>query len=240
VRKIAPIDPLDDISAPPPSRFAKPCGIENCPDVARPGGWRCRAHHRLDVRQWRSQNTTTIKARRRNTAAARDEDKRVADSARAKVAMALKRGKITKGLCVEPRCASAEVTAYIADPTKWREIVWVCRDHRAAVVEGIAERERARVKQDAWKTKREWALFVFETLPPGLQAEIRTLARRNPIFRDRVLEVDSPLYLSKLVSEVEKRISPTAAASGALTTSAENDPHRSAAASEGSAARETR
>ena len=70
-------------------------------EVARPGGWRCRAHHLLDVRRWRSKNHTAINARRRDVAAERDEHKRVADSTRAKVAMALKRGTIRRGHCAE-------------------------------------------------------------------------------------------------------------------------------------------
>lgn len=236
VRKINPLDPLDDPPAPLPLRPTRPCDVENCSEVARTGGRRCRAHHRLDVRKWRSQNTTTIKARQRDVAADRDGDKRAADSARAKVAMALKRGKITKGFCLEPRCARTEVTAYIADPAKWREIVWVCRDHRDELIRGIVERERARTKRDAWKTKREWAVSVFGTFPPEEQAAIRTLAARNPVFRDRELAVDSPLYLSKLVSEVEKRVVYTSATDLAVTTSEENDPRHSAATSEGSAA----
>jgi len=209
VRNIAPIDPLDDIPMPAPLRPTKRCDVEKCRNIARPGGWRCRAHHLLDVRRWRSKNHTTIKARRRNVAAARDGDKRAADSARAKVAMAIKRGKIERGYCTE--CGSLKATAYIADPANWHEIAWVCRDHRDECIRGILEREQAREKQDAWKIKREWAFSVFEAMPPKMQAEIRTLARRNPIFRDRDLASDSPLYLSKLVSEIEKRSLPTSA-----------------------------
>jgi hypothetical protein len=125
VRKIAPIDLLDDLPELPASRSIKLCDVENCREAARPGGWRCCAHHRLEVRRWRSRNHTTINARRRNVAADRDGDKRAADSARAKVAMALKRGTIARGHCTV--CGSLKTTAYIADPAKWREIVWVCR-----------------------------------------------------------------------------------------------------------------
>jgi hypothetical protein len=191
--------------------------------------WRCRAHHLLDVRRWRSQNHTTIKARRRDVAANRDGEKRAADSARAKLAMAIKRGTIRRSHCAE--CGSLKTTAYIADPAKWREIVWICRDHRDEHIRGVLEREQARERQDAWKIKREWAFSVLEAMPPEMQAEILTLARRNPIFRDRDLEIDSPLYLSKVVSEVEKRIAHTPASDPAVTTSAGNDRHRNAAAS---------
>jgi len=121
--------------------------------------------------------------------------------------MALKRGTIAREHCTE--CGCLKTTAYIADPAKWRKIVWVCRDHRAAVVEGILERERAREKQDAWKIKREWALSLFDAMSPEVQGEIRTLARRNPVFPDRDLAIDAPLYLSKLVSEVERRAART-------------------------------
>jgi hypothetical protein len=140
--------------------------------------------------------------------------------------MALKRGTIQRSHCAE--CGSLKTTAYIADPAKWREIAWVCRDHRDDLIAGILEREQAREKQDAWKIKREWAFSVFEAMPPEMQAEIRTLALRNPIFRDRDLASDSPLYLSKLVSEVEKRVF---ARTPALDTAGTwNDQRRNAAA----------
>jgi len=229
VRKIAPIDPLDELPEPSSLRSIKLCDIENCREAARPGGWRCRAHHRLEVRRWRSRNHTAIKARRRDVAADRDADKRAADSARAKVAMAIKRGTIRRGHCVE--CGSLKTTAYIADPAEWREIAWVCRDHRDGLIAGILERERARERQDAWKIKREWAFSVFEAMSSEVQAEIRTLARRNPVFRDRDLDVDSPMYLSKLVSEVEKRIVHTPAPDPAVAAGARNDQRRNAAAS---------
>jgi hypothetical protein len=209
VRKIAPIDPLDDIPMPAPLRPTKLCGVENCREAARPGGWRCRVHHLLDVRRWRSKHHTAIKARRRDNAADRDAQKRAADSARAKVAMALKRGKIERGHCAE--CGSLKTTAYIADPATWHEIAWVCRDHRDELIAGILEREQAREKQDAWKIKREWAFSVFAGMSAEVQAEIRTLARRNPVFSDRELEIDAPLYLSRLVSEIEKRSARTPA-----------------------------
>jgi hypothetical protein len=203
VRNIAPIDPLDDLPPPLPLRPSRFCDVENCREIARPGGRRCRAHHLLDVRRWRSKHRTTIKARQRDAAADRDEDKRAADSARAKVAMALKRGTIARGHCTA--CGSLKTTAYVADPAKWREIAWVCRAHRDELIRGALEREHARERQDAWKTKREWALSLFKSMPAEVQAEIRSLALRNPVFPDRDLELDSPMYLSKLVSEVEKR-----------------------------------
>jgi hypothetical protein len=209
VRNIATIDPLDDLPPPLPLRPRRFCDVEHCREIARPGGRRCRVHHRLDVRRWRSKNHTTIKARRRDVAAERDAEKRAADSARAKVAMALKRGTITRDHCIE--CGSLKTTAYIADPATWRAIVWICRDHRDDFIRGTLEREQAREKQDAWKIKRERALSVFDAMLPEVQAEIRTLARRNPVFPDRDLAIDAPLYLSKLVSEVEKRSLRTAA-----------------------------
>jgi len=191
VRNIAPIDPLDDLPPPLPLRQCRFCDVENCREVARAGGRRCRAHHLRDVRKWRSKHHTAIKARRRDAAADRDAEERAADSARAKVAMALKRGTIARGHCAE--CGSLKTTAYIADPAIWREIVWVCRDHRDEHIRGALEREQAREKQDAWKTKREWAFSVFGGMAAEVQAEIRSLALRNPVFPDMDLASDSPL-----------------------------------------------
>jgi hypothetical protein len=143
--------------------------------------------------------------------------------------MAIKRGTIARGHCAE--CGSLKTTAYVADPAKWREIAWVCRDHRDELIRGILEHEQAREKQDAWKNKREWAFSVFDNMADEVQAEIRMLAHRNPIFRDRDLAIDSPLYLSKLVSEVEKRVARTPAPDPVVTTSAGNDRRRNASAS---------
>lgn len=240
MRNIAPIDPLEEIELPPPLRSIRPCGIVTCRNPARSGGWRCQAHHRLDVRRWRSKNRFAINTRRRGIANERDAAKRATDSARAKLAMALKRGKIQRGVCVE--CCSPKVAAYIADPARWRDIVWVCHEHRHAVIEGLLKHEQARKKQAIRNAKREWALAVLASFPPDVQAEIQALALRPPpifrntIFHDRELEIGSPFYLSQLVAEVEKRVASTASPISDITTSAESDCHRTAAANEKCAA----
>ena len=69
-------------------------------------------------------------ARRHTRADDRDETARAKDSVRAKLLVAISRGKLTKAPCVV--CGGYdELTAYIADPARWHEVVWVCRDHRA-------------------------------------------------------------------------------------------------------------
>jgi len=76
------------------------------------------------VRRYRAEHRRALAVRRRDAAAGRGDDVRARDSARAKLAMALLRGTLARGRCVD--CGDGKVIGMIADPAHWRDAVWVC------------------------------------------------------------------------------------------------------------------
>lgn len=98
--RIAPLDELDDLGPPPPLPLIRYCGAKGCPRRARPGGRQGSGCHAAAVRNWREKNRRELAVRRRDAAAARGDDVRARDSARSKLAMALRRGTLQRGRCV--------------------------------------------------------------------------------------------------------------------------------------------
>ncbi len=199
VRKLAPLDDLDElIWAPPPLPLNRYCGADGCRRRVRPGGRHCPACHAAAARRSREKHVRELAVRRRDVAAQRDADARLRDSARAKVAMALKRGSLERGHC--GFCGSAGVIALIADPARWREIVWVCRQHRQAELDRRAEAQQSRAseaRQAAWFAERERVLAAIDLLPSEDQALLHALAARGPLGTQ--LAPEAPLYAMNLV-----------------------------------------
>jgi len=198
MRRFAPIDELDDLGPPPPLPLIRFCGAPGCRRRARPGGRHCPGCHTAAVRRWREEHRRELAVRRRDAAAVRGDDARARDSARAKLAMALRRGTLERGYC--RKCGATDVIGLIADPARWREAVWVCREHRAAELkrrrEDAAQRT-ANAKQAAWYDERTRALAAIELLPPAERARLHALAARGPAATQ--LSPGAPLYVMNLV-----------------------------------------
>lgn len=128
------------------------------------------------------------------------------DVARAKLAVYIARGKIKRLLCEHPQCHASETTAYIAYPANWRTPAWLCSEHRQGHIEAAESRERTRVQIDAYATRRAQALAAFAALPAATQDAIRAHAARGP--SGIVLSPEAPLYVQRLVAEVERVLSP--------------------------------
>ena len=128
----------------------------------------------------------------------RGDDARARDSARAKLAMALRRGTLERGRCRE--CGADDVIGVIEEPARWREVVWVCREHRQAELErrreDVAQRP-ADAKQAAWYDERTRVLAALELLPPAERARLHALAARGPAGTQ--LSPGAPLYVMNLV-----------------------------------------
>jgi len=198
VRKFAPIDELDDDTPPPIIPLNRYCGSASCRRRARPGGRHCPACHAAAVRRCRDKHKREFAVRRRDAAAQRNEEARARDSARAKLAMALRRGSLVRGRC--RFCGDTDVIALIADPSRWREIVWVCRRHRQEEIElrdQAAERHAAEARQAEWYTERARVLAAIDLLPPNERAQLHALAARGPAGLR--LAPDAPLYAMNLV-----------------------------------------
>ncbi len=133
-------------------------------------------------------------ARRRERAEERDEAARAADSARAKLAVAIARDTIDKGPCVV--CHVRNVTAYIADPSEWRDVLWVCRAHRA---DEVARRTTPPEIDPAiaWQAEREVALTAIASLPDVERDRLFAIAARGPVGIR--LSPNAPLFMIQLV-----------------------------------------
>jgi hypothetical protein len=200
VRKIAPLDALDDPEEwrPPLLPLVRYCGAPGCRRRARPGGRHCAGCHAAAVRRYRDEHRRELAVRRRDTAVARDDVARARDSARAKLAMALRRGTLARGRCVD--CGGVEVIGVIAEPARWREVVWVCREHRQAELErrrDATAQEMAEAKQAAWYDERARVLAAIELLPSTERARLHALAARGPASTQ--LSPGAPLYVMNLV-----------------------------------------
>jgi len=200
VRKVSPLDELDEPAEwrPPLLPLVRFCGVPGCRRRARPGGRHCPGCHTAAVRRWRAEHRRALTVRRRDAAAARDDDARARDSGRAKLAMALRRGMLERGRCRE--CGAREVVGLIADPTDWRAVVWVCREHRQAELErrrDAAAQHAADTKQAAWYAERARVLAAIELLPPAERAQLHALAARGPAGSQ--LSPGAPLYVMNLV-----------------------------------------
>jgi len=144
--RIGPLDELDDLPPPAPLPLIRFCGARGCKRRARPGGRHWSFCHAAAVWHWREDHRRELTVRRRDAAAVRGDDARARDSARAK--LALRRGALERGRCRE--CGVTDVIGLIADPARWREAVWVCREHRVAEL----ERRRENMERRAYQAKQ--------------------------------------------------------------------------------------
>jgi len=175
----------------------------------RAGGRHCSFCHAAAVRRWREDHRRELAVRRRDATAGRDDDAHARDSARAKLAMALRRGTLERGRCRE--CGDIDVIGLIEEPARWREVVWVCREHRETEYERRREAEAQRAyqaKQEVWYDERARVLAEVELLPPDERAQLHALAARGPA--GWTLSPEAPLYVMNLVRVYKAQVAPDA------------------------------
>jgi len=66
--------------------------------------------------------------------------------------MALRRGTLERGRCRE--CGETDVIGLIEEPARWREAVWVCREHRQAELERLRDTAAQRAADAKQATRR--------------------------------------------------------------------------------------
>ena len=195
--RYAPVDELDD-SSPPQLPLIRFCGAEGCRRRARAGGRHCTVCHAAAVRRWREVNHRELAVRRRDATALRDAESRARDSARAKLAMAIRRGKVTRDQC--RFCGSGDVIAIMADPNRPLEVQWVCRADRQAELErqrADKARQVAVAAQSDWERERTETLAAIALLPPAERGQLEAIAARGP--GGLRLTPEAPFYLIQLV-----------------------------------------
>jgi len=209
LRPLDELDELDDLEEIGLSRLLplrRICSTKACRGTARPGGRHCLACHARAVQRYRNRHAQQLATRRRDESALRDEATRAADSARAKLAMALRRGTMQRGVC--QICGTTDVLGIIEDPARWREVVWVCREHREAELERRREdaaQRTANAKQAAWYDERARVLAAIELLPLDQQAQLHALAALGP--GGIRLPPGAPLYVMNLVRVYKASVS---------------------------------
>lgn len=171
------------------------CSKMGCTRAPAPDGRYCKPCFAAANRASHARHRSERNGRRRERASERNLDARVADSARAKLAVAIARGSIDKGPCVVCH-RLGNVTAYIADPSEWRDVLWLCRAHRA---DEIARRTAPPEIDPAitWQAEREAALTEIPNLPDAERARLFAIASRGPAGIR--LAPEAPLFMIQLV-----------------------------------------
>ncbi|MGP0092615.1 MAG: hypothetical protein ACLPKB_22160 [Xanthobacteraceae bacterium] len=174
------------------------CSKPGCRRPPRADGRYCKPCFAAANRDSHDRHRKQRNARRRSRARYRDDDARAKDAARAKLYVAIARGKEQRKPCVV--CKRWEdLTAYIADPARWREAVWICREHRA---DEIARRTPAPDPLELWRRRREAALAAIAALPEAERDRLHRIAAQGPAGLR--LSPQAPLFLIQLVNAYEK------------------------------------
>jgi len=171
------------------------CGRSGCTEQRRNGGRYCGGCFAAANRRSHAAHHSERNARRRDRAAERSAGARARDSARAKLYVAIARGKIAKGVCVT--CGRGEVTAYIADPKRWREPVWMCRADRSEEMKPRGGAAKRALEEEAWAKRRDAALAAIAALPADVRARLYEIAAQGPAGVR--LAPDAPLFVQRLV-----------------------------------------
>ena len=113
------------------------------------------------------------------------------------------RGKITKGTCIV--CQRHDgLIAYIADPRRWSDVVWACREHRPELTTlPSTGTERSESAAEKWAHQRESALVAVAGLPKEEREYLCEIAARGPAGVH--LSPEAPLFAIQLVRAYQIR-----------------------------------
>jgi hypothetical protein len=180
------------------------CSSPACQRPARRDARTCALCNAAAFRRWYKRHRKDVLADRRATADARSEEQRARDTARAKLAMAIRRGTIVREPC--RLCNEPNVTAYIADPVEWRKVIWFCREHRAEEIARLTapSQEALLAAQTAC---REAALASIAALAKPERARLHAIAAHGPA--GLLLSPEAPLYTIRLIRAYEALAAPS-------------------------------
>ncbi len=189
------------------------CSRGKCRRRPRPDGRYCALCHAAANLRSHRKHRKERNARRRDRAQNRSNEARASDSARAKLYVAIARGKIEKGSCVV--CQRHDgVVAYIADPARWSDAVWTCREHRgeARTVSHQINADTPRIQRERGLDQREAALCAIAKLPEEERERLYDVAARGPVGTR--LSRESPLFVMRLVRAYQIRAKALAESNG--------------------------
>jgi hypothetical protein len=174
------------------------CTVTDCDRPARRRGTHCERCHK---RAWRDANRKRAKASEK--ARSFSTEALTLRKARAIIAMALQRGHLRRQPCAV--CAKPGLPHH-PDPTKAREIVWLCRtcrriERERAVQAAAAEATAARKAE--WEALRQEFTDAWPQLAPAEREAIWAIARREPLIAS--LPLEAPLAQQALIRAYETR-----------------------------------
>jgi hypothetical protein len=228
-RSFKALDELDELPIKPLQPLYHFCSRTGCRRRRRQSGRYCLLHHNEVTERWRDSNRRLINLRRRNAGSSGLEEQqkgaqfeRARATARAKLYVAIARGKVVKEPCQECGLsdvpfqratrttkgvgnatgrARAQVTAYMPDINSPLSVMWLCRECRRDGIDRIERLrtlEEGRVQEERRRRRAEEALTSF--LPEVRSAlEAETLDALPPLLR----RAGTPLYQQMLVRTVE-------------------------------------
>jgi hypothetical protein len=180
------------------------CSSPACRHPARRDARTCALCNAAAFRRWYKRHRKDVLADRRAAADARSEEQRARDTARAKLATAIRRGTIVRESC--RLCNEPDVTAYIADPAEWRKVIWLCREHRAEEIARLTAPSQEALL--AAKTAcREAALASIAALAKPERARLHAIAACGPA--GLLLTPEAPLYTIRLIRAYEALAAPS-------------------------------
>jgi hypothetical protein len=159
----------------PPAVLPRAC--TECDRPARRRGTHCERCHK---RTWRTANRTRAKAAEK--ARSFSPEATTLRTARATIAMALQRGDLHRQPCAV--CGRLGLPHH-PDPTKRREITWLCRTHRTLERERAtqaAAAEATAARKAAWNELRQQFTDAWPRLAPVEREAIWVIARREPLI----------------------------------------------------------
>jgi hypothetical protein len=171
-----------------------PRACADCDRPARRRGTRCERCHK---RAWRAANREYAQAAEYERAQAFPKETRILRNARATIAMALKRGHLRRqpcGICAKPGLP------HHPDPTKGREIVWLCRTCRTIERERTAHAaaaEATAARKAEWEALRQQFADAWPHLTPAEREAIWAIARSEPLVAS--LPPEAPLAQQALI-----------------------------------------
>ena len=168
------------------------CTVADCDRPARRRGTRCERCHK---RAWRTANRTRAKATEK--ARSFSPEANTLRKARATIAMALKRGHLRRQPCAV--CGKRGLPHH-PDPTKAREITWLCRTHRTIERERAAQAAAAKAtaaRKAAWEELRQQFTDAWPQLAPLEREALWAIARREPLIAS--LPPEAPLAQQGLI-----------------------------------------
>lgn len=183
------------------------CSRGKCRRRPRPEGRYCALCHAAANRRSHRKHRKERNTRRRDRSQNRDEAARARDAARAKLYVAIGRGTTRKGNCVV--CQRHDVIAYIADPIRWSEVVWTCREHRSearTATHTLADAPEIHQREE-WLDKREASLAAISQLSKEERQSLYDIAAQGPAGTR--LSPESPLFAMRLVRAYQIQVAST-------------------------------